>query len=92
MIDPPFRTMFDTTTPTGSREIDGAHPTISTCASAISPLMQCAWNGNGWALLAFLVLGLALANISVPRTRWAFYGYYVGHLALLASIATILLP
>jgi len=54
--------------------------------------MQCAWNGNGWALLAFLVLGLALANISVPRTRWAFYGYYVGHLALLASIATILLP
>jgi len=52
----------------------------------------CAWNGNGWALLAFPVLGLALPNVSVPRTRWAFYGYYVGHLALLTSIATVLLP
>lgn len=52
----------------------------------------CAWNGNSWALLALPVLGLALANVTVPRTRWAFYGYYLGHLVLLAFIATILLP
>ncbi len=52
----------------------------------------CAWNGNGWALLALPVLFMARTEIVIPRTRWAFYGYYVGHLALLASIAAFLLP
>lgn len=51
-------------------------------------LALCAWNGNGWALLAVPTMWmLAHVSVSVPRTRWAFYGYYVGHLSLLAAIA-----
>lgn len=45
----------------------------------------CWVNHNGWALLAIPV-ALAVARVQwrLPRWRWAFYGYYVGHLALLA--------
>lgn len=46
----------------------------------------CVYNGNCWALLALPVMRLGRASVSVPRTRWAFYGYYVGHLALLATL------
>ncbi|WP_442684422.1 TraX family protein [Stenotrophomonas sp. JC08] len=45
----------------------------------------CLFNGNTWALLALPVLILGGVPLYVPRTRWAFYGYYVGHLALLAG-------
>jgi len=51
----------------------------------------CWFNGNLWALLAVPVIGLAerasRAGWAVPRTRWAFYGYYVGHLGLLSVAA-----
>ncbi len=45
-----------------------------------------AYNGNGWAFLALPVFLLGDLSWTVPRTRWAFYGYYVGHLALLSAI------
>lgn len=53
----------------------------------ISLALLCWYNGNGWALLALPVVALGDLPWSVPRTRWAFYGYYVGHLALLAALA-----
>lgn len=49
--------------------------------------LLCFYNGNGWALLALPVMCLGYAPVSVPRTRWAFYGYYVGHLALFSALA-----
>ncbi|HDS0947718.1 TPA: conjugal transfer protein [Stenotrophomonas maltophilia] len=51
----------------------------------------CWHNGNGWALLSVPVL-LAVGRVrwTVPRWRWAFYVYYVGHLALLAAYAQLL--
>ncbi|OCK47808.1 conjugal transfer protein [Stenotrophomonas maltophilia] len=51
----------------------------------------CWANHNGWALLAVPVLLLA-ARVpwQLPRWRWAFYGYYVEHLAVLALIAHLL--
>ncbi|WP_254622300.1 TraX family protein, partial [Stenotrophomonas sp. GbtcB23] len=49
--------------------------------------LLCAYNGNGWALLAPPVLLLGDLSWKVPRTRWAFYGYYVGHLALFCAVA-----
>ncbi len=52
----------------------------------------CLWNGNLWALLALPALSIAGTERAVPRTRWAFYGYYVGHLSLLAAAAAFLLP
>lgn len=58
--------------------------TVSGMAAAFALL--CLYNGNGWALLALPVVALGYAPISVPRTRWAFYGYYVGHLAVLAAL------
>ncbi|KLD74971.1 conjugal transfer protein [Xanthomonas hyacinthi] len=59
---------------------------IVVLAASFAPL--CGWNGNGWALLALPVAAL-LANRDFPisRTRWAFYLYYVGHLALLAMLS-----
>lgn len=47
----------------------------------------CVFNGNLWALLALPVFWLCHRDWNVPRTRWAFYGYYVGHLALLAVLS-----
>lgn len=48
----------------------------------------CWFNGNGWALLA-IPLALAVARVQwrLPRWRWAFYVYYVAHLAVLAAYA-----
>lgn len=48
----------------------------------------CWANHNGWALLAIpVVLAAARVPWRLPRWRWAFYGYYVGHLAVLALYA-----
>ncbi len=48
----------------------------------------CVHNGNAWALVAVpLVWILGSATIDVPRWRWAFLGYYVGHLVVLATIS-----
>lgn len=45
----------------------------------------CWANHNGWALLAIpVVLAVARVPWRLPRWRWAFYTYYVAHLALLA--------
>lgn len=49
--------------------------------------LLCAYNGSGWALLALPALALGMLPWKVPRTRWAFYGYYVGHLAALGLLA-----
>jgi len=61
----------------------GPHIAVVAAFAAI-----CWFNGNLWALAAIPVaLMLARSTAPVPRTRWAFYGYYVGHLALLAAFA-----
>lgn len=53
----------------------------------------CWFNGNLWALGAIpMALGLSRVAWPVPRGRWAFYGYYVGHLACLGLVALILPP
>lgn len=58
---------------------------IALLVLAFGPL--CWLNGNGWALLALPIVALlAKRSVPVPRTRWAFYLYYVGHLALLAAV------
>ncbi len=47
-----------------------------------------AYNGNAWALLALILVPLLGGlRVDVPRHRWAFYGYYVGHLAVLSLFA-----
>ena len=60
--------------------------------AAFAPL--CVYNGNPWALVAIsLVFWVADPFRSLPavrRTRWAFYGYYVGHLALLVVLGHVL--
>jgi hypothetical protein len=51
----------------------------------------CWANHNGWALLAVpVVLLAARVPWQLPRWRWMFYGYYVGHLAVLALVAHLL--
>ncbi|CAD7716632.1 hypothetical protein LMG31884_22610 [Xanthomonas hydrangeae] len=49
----------------------------------------CWYNGNLWALGAIPVLALGYVWWPLPRLRWAFYGYYVGHLGLLVLIASL---
>ena len=49
--------------------------------------LLCWYNGNAWALLAIPLLMLAELNWRIPRAGRFFYGYYVGHLALLATLA-----
>lgn len=45
-------------------------------------------NGNWYAMAAFpLVAILGFIPASVPRWRWTFLAYYVGHLGLLAAFA-----
>lgn len=47
------------------------------------------FNGNLWALAALpVVVALSGVRWQLPRGRWAFYGYYVGHLAILVAFAT----
>lgn len=56
--------------------------------AAFVPL--CVFNGNLWAVAAVPVAGLlAHAPWRVPRAGRAFYCYYVGHLAVLASLAAL---
>lgn len=43
-----------------------------------------------WALAALPVLAFGYVWWPVPRLRWAFYGYYVGHLFVIALIASLL--
>ncbi len=51
----------------------------------------CCFNGNLWAVAAIPVaLGLSRVTWAVPRGRWAFYGYYVMHLACIGLLAPIL--
>ncbi|WP_401733763.1 TraX family protein [Stenotrophomonas muris] len=51
----------------------------------------CWANHNGWALLAIPIVLLATRMTwQLPRWRWMFYGYYVGHLAVLALVAHLL--
>lgn len=51
--------------------------------------LLCLYNGNAWALLAIPLLELGYRHWKLPRTRWGFYAYYVGHLALLSGLAMI---
>lgn len=47
----------------------------------------CLFNGNLWALVALpVVAALSGVRWHLPRGRWAFYGYYVGHLAVLSTV------
>jgi len=62
------------------------------CVSAVSALLAlaslAAINGNFWALAALPVV--AIASLSAPalkRAPRAFYGYYLGHLTVLAFLA-----
>lgn len=53
----------------------------------------CWFNSNLWALAAIPVaVGLSHAKCAIPRGRWAFYGYYVAHLACIGLLAPILRP
>lgn len=53
--------------------------------------LLCWYNRNGWALLAIpLLVALAPRDVQVPRMRWAFYGYYLGHLVVLAVLTKVL--
>ncbi|WP_440570630.1 TraX family protein [Stenotrophomonas muris] len=53
----------------------------------------CWFNGNLWALAAIPVaLGLSRLVWPVPRGRWAFYCYYVAHLACIGLLAPLLRP
>ncbi|MDV5766274.1 TraX family protein [Stenotrophomonas maltophilia] len=53
----------------------------------------CWFNGNLWALAAIPV-AVSLSRVAwpVPRGRWAFYVYYVAHLACIGLLAPILRP
>ncbi|MCE4352149.1 conjugal transfer protein, partial [Xanthomonas hortorum pv. cynarae] len=42
-------------------------------------------------LLAIPLMEVGYRNWKLPRLRWAFYGYYVAHLAVLALAKGILL-
>ncbi len=65
------------------RRLDGAPEAV--CLKLLAMGLLCHFNGNGWALLALPVMALGYAPVRFPRTRWAFYGYYVGHLSLLCG-------
>ncbi len=44
-------------------------------------------NDNSWALLALPLLACAALRMPIPRSRRAFYLYYVGHLLVLVLLA-----
>ena len=55
--------------------------------------LLCWYNGNLWALVAIPVaVSLSGVEWPVPRGRWAFYGYYVAHLACVGLLAPMLRP
>lgn len=48
----------------------------------------CVYNGNTWALAALpLVWAFGDLELEIPRWRWLFLGYYVGHLVILAALS-----
>ncbi|MEG0191658.1 MAG: TraX family protein [Stenotrophomonas sp.] len=51
--------------------------------------LLCLYNGNAWALLAIPLLRLGRSDVAIPRLGRVFYGYYIGHLGLLACIAAL---
>lgn len=56
--------------------------------AALALLGLCLYNGNAWALVALpLVWAVMDIEIDIPRWRWLFLGYYVGHLVVLAVVA-----
>lgn len=56
--------------------------------AAFVPL--CVFNGNLWAVAAVPMAGLlAHSQWRIPRAGRAFYGYYIGHLAVLAVLAAL---
>ncbi len=61
---------------------------VAAALAVAAMALLCVQNGNLWAALA-APLVLALSNLPgrFPRWRWAFYVYYVGHLAVLAAIS-----
>lgn len=69
------------------RRLHGSPSSI--CVQLLAIGLLCLYNGNGWALLALPVVALGHLPVKVPRTRWAFYGYYVGHLVLLSLLALV---
>lgn len=60
------------------------------CFAFVAFVPLCFYNGNPWALAGLLLvfwLADPLRRLpAITRMRWAFYGYYVGHLVLLACI------
>ncbi|MFC6838876.1 TraX family protein [Xanthomonas theicola] len=67
------------------RLADHLYPRIA--LFGLSFALLCWYNGNGWAVPALPLLALlARRHFPVARTRWAFYVYYVGHLAVLAFV------
>lgn len=63
---------------------------VTLCGIVVPAVALCAYNGSVWSLLAMPMLLVAYVPISFPRTRWAFYGYYVAHLGLLVVVLTLL--
>jgi len=65
-----------------SQSAIAAAATVGACASLVLV------NGNAWALAALpLVIVASHSAPDVPRLRWAFYGFYPVHLAVLALLA-----
>ncbi|NMI45845.1 conjugal transfer protein [Xanthomonas hortorum pv. vitians] len=56
---------------------------------ALSMAGLCWYNGNMWALATLPVLAFGYVWWPLPRLRWAFYVYYVVHLAVIAFIAAM---
>ncbi|WP_115553837.1 TraX family protein [Xanthomonas arboricola] len=60
---------------------------ISALVLLVLPVsLICFFSDTFWALLALPLLLLARINIPIPRTRSAFYFYYVGHLVFLMGL------
>lgn len=60
---------------------------VLACVGALASLSVV--NGSFWQWAALPVLLAASGwTLYVPRLRWAFYGYYVAHFAVLALLAT----
>ncbi|CAH2708371.1 Conjugal transfer protein [Xanthomonas campestris pv. nigromaculans] len=53
---------------------------------AAAMILMCLYNGNAWALLAIPLMEVGYRNWKLPRLRWAFYVYYVSHLAVLSLL------
>ncbi|MDV7251060.1 TraX family protein [Xanthomonas hortorum] len=53
---------------------------------AAAMILMCLYNGNVWALLAIPLMEVGYRNWKLPRLRWAFYVYYVAHLAVLSLL------